>query len=385
VRSSKAARPGAGSRPAHRPHNVSAGRRKQREANLTAPSKQALKAKVPRGSYEITVFTKDNGPLTKRIKLGDDGKVISDGSACSMSKGRAQRVPIADVQAFADTIAQLKSDQAIALGAMRQGLLDDVKVITKDRLDGQERNDVIARTRDAIEYRAGQPAFVLTDFDQKGMPKEVADRFAGHDFVHNLTEVIPALRAAAYVLRRSTSAGLTRTDTGEELPGSGGWHCFIAVKDGSDTERFLNTLHARCWLAGFGWLIVSKAGSLLERAIVDRSVAAPERLVFEGPPKLTRPLAQDAESRRPIVNEGELLDTLAACPLLTPDEQTQFDKLIAAAKKRMQPEADKIRGKRADELVERTGMSKAEAERAIENARSTAVHGATSRMIVHRS
>ena len=33
---------------------------------------------------EITVFTKSDGPLSKRISLNKDGKVNSDGSACKM-------------------------------------------------------------------------------------------------------------------------------------------------------------------------------------------------------------------------------------------------------------------------------------------------------------
>jgi hypothetical protein len=41
---------------------------------------------------EITVFTKDKGPLTKSIKLGNDGKVVSDGSACTMGHSQARRI-----------------------------------------------------------------------------------------------------------------------------------------------------------------------------------------------------------------------------------------------------------------------------------------------------
>ena len=54
------------------------------------------------------------------------------------------------------------------------------------------------------------------------------------------------------------------------------------MRDGTDIERFLKTLHERCWLAGFGWMMVSGSGSLLERSIVDRMVFAPSRPVFEG-------------------------------------------------------------------------------------------------------
>ena len=42
--------------------------------------------------------------------------------------------------------------------------------------------------------------------------------------------------------------------------------------DGGDTERFLKTLHDRCWLAGLGWHLIGKAGQLLDRSIIDRDI-----------------------------------------------------------------------------------------------------------------
>jgi hypothetical protein len=105
-------------------------------------------------------------------------------------------------------------------------------------------------------------------------------------------------------MRRSTSAGLFRTDTGEKIAGSDGIHTYVLIKDGADSERFLKALHQRCWLCGLGWLMTGAAGQLLERSIIDRAVGRPERLVFEGPPALIPPLEQDQESRRPIVHEG---------------------------------------------------------------------------------
>ena len=80
---------------------------------------------------EITMFTKSEGPLTKRISLSEDGSVKSDGGACLMAKGVAGRVAIADVQQLATLIEQLQSNQAIALGALRTGLPDQVKIVTK--------------------------------------------------------------------------------------------------------------------------------------------------------------------------------------------------------------------------------------------------------------
>ena len=40
---------------------------------------------------ELVVFSKKGGPLTKRITLTADGKIASDGSACTMARGRAER------------------------------------------------------------------------------------------------------------------------------------------------------------------------------------------------------------------------------------------------------------------------------------------------------
>ena len=72
--------------------------------------------------------------------------------------------------------------------------------------------------------------------------------------------------------RASTSAGLFRTDTGEQFAGSGGAHHYVLVKDGGDIERFLRDLHDRCWLHGLGWHLIGRAGQLLDRSLVDRMV-----------------------------------------------------------------------------------------------------------------
>src|SRR5262245_16299921 len=182
-------------------------------------------------AVELTCFTKANGPLTKRISLAPDGTVKSDGSACVMARGTAQRVRIADVRELAAVIENVRPDQAIALGALRTGLPDKVQVVTKQKLNGEP--NVIARTGTDIVFRREKPALALIDFDAKGIPPEVAaemQRLGG--FWPSLLSVLPAVRPVAHVIRRSTSAGLFRSDTGEKLPGSGGLHAYLAVQDG---------------------------------------------------------------------------------------------------------------------------------------------------------
>jgi len=155
--------------------------------------------------------------------------------------------------------------------------------------------NVIARTADYIIAPAGRAGLVLLDFDTKGMPASVTDRIEELGGCWPaLVLVLPALRNAAHVVRSSTSAGLSRRDTGKRIPGSNGLHVYIAAADGADAEHFLGTLHDRCWLAGLGWRMAGAGGQLLDRSIVDRMVGRPERLVFEGAPVVVQfPLRDD--------------------------------------------------------------------------------------------
>jgi len=202
------------------------------------------------------------------------------------------------------------------------------------------------------------------------MPRDVAatlDQMGGYWCA--LLSVLPQLQTVARVTRRSTSAGLFRADTGERLPGSDGMHDYIAVKDGTDIERFLKTLHERCWLAGFGWMMVGAGGQLLERSIIDRMVGAPERLVFEGGPVLEPPLSQDKESRRPIVVEGDALDTLAACPPLTVVEISRLRELKAKWQHRLAGETAKVRAAfitgQSKRLAEKKGITLEQARQVV--------------------
>lgn len=320
---------------------------------------------------EIVAFTKSDGPLTKKISLDASGNLMSDGSASVMERGQAHRAWFPNLQAFADALVKLRSDQAIALGALRRDLPVKVRVTTKARLDGHNTVNLIARTADAIMYRPGQPGLALLDFDCKGMSPAVADKISSAgDVWRALVSVIPDLLSVAHVIRSSTSTGLFRTDTGERFQGSGGQHIYVQVKDGGDVDRFLRTLHDRCWLAGFGWCIVGRSGQLLERSVIDRMVGASERLVFEGAPVLEPPLDQDRESRRPIVVDGDALDTLAACPPLTIVEKARLDTLKTQEAYRLTGEQARVRAKyideRTKEIVERRKISPEAGRRIVE-------------------
>ena len=320
---------------------------------------------------EIVVFTKANGPLSKQIEIIND-KVVSDGAPCRMGRGRAERVRLAGLEDLPVLIESFGSAQALALGALRADIADKVEIATKKALAAAPRAGAIARTAANIRYVEGTPALGLFDYDTKAMPPEVAAKIESlGGFWNALIFVLPPLAVVGYVIRRSTSSGLSNADTGETYPGSNGLHVYIEEVDGGDTERFLKTLHDRCWLAGLGWYVIGKAGQLLERSIVDRGVGQGERLVFEGPPTLVPPLRQDPASRRPEFHPGEPIDTRAACPPLTADEERKAAALKAESARRLEPERKQVRGAYLDaearKLVgHRKGMTLAQARVVVE-------------------
>ena len=324
--------------------------------------------------FELTSFVKHDGPLSKKIALGADGKPVSDGSACIMSRGIATRARLPDLHSVAQFIGSLGANEAIALGALRADLPDHVEVTAAARLrelNGTTTLQFIARTGDYITFTQGRAGLALIDYDMKAMPAHIRQRIdALGGFQAALQSVLPELAMAGCVVRASTSAGLYRGDTGERFATSGGVHLYLPVIDAADMGRFLKALHARCWLAGFGWLMIGAGGQLLERSVVDRVVGSPERLVFEGPPILEPPLAQDGASRRPVATEGIMLDTLAACPPLSIVEQAKLRELRAKEVVRLAPEVTKAKAefitRQCQRLAKRTGMDQNRARRVVE-------------------
>jgi putative DNA primase/helicase len=319
---------------------------------------------------EITVFQKSGGPLSKKIHLVN-GKLSNDDSACSMLRGSARRVPLdlANMAAFAGLISSFSSREAYAIGRLKPGLPDCVPIVTQNRLGEAQKTEpsTIARSLDFLGFAKGEPGVALIDIDLKGMAPAVSARIGeAGGYWAALCSVARGLASAARVERASTSTGLRNKVTGETYPASGGFHCAVAVADSADVPRFLPDFHDRLWLAGYGWGMGSAAGSFLERSLVDKACASPERLIFEGQPIVEEPLEQ--APRPAIAHEGAILDTLTACPPLDATERLRLKTLKEAERLRLQPELDALREKWSETHVKRMvekGATEAEARGAV--------------------
>ena len=296
-------------------------------------------------SVGLTKFANaENRPLSKRIYL-KDGKVEKE-SQGAMNRGEAFAMSVSSCTEMAAILDGLKSHEILTLGTIKH---QQVNVITKPEyakllMDKPERcNEFIARSQEHVVFEDGKPSWMLLDIDRKGMPAGVADRIdAAGGIWPLLKQVFPALDGVGYIERPSTSSGIYHGLNKTEYPSSGGLHLYFRVREGTDIPRALKAMFQRLWLAGLGWPLISKAGSFLERSIIDASVGMPERPIFEGAPVVVLPLAQDVERRRALGHEGSIVDSTVAFPDLTAADQMEFQRIVGQAKNASAAKAEAV-------------------------------------------
>lgn len=256
--------------------------------------------------FEITILNSTR-PLSKTIKLKSDGITLDKGQSHPLASGHAIRYPITGgMQELANVVNSLTQRQAIATGRLAPGLPDAIKIV----------NDNVAepplsygKTRANVVHVPGEPGLALLDFDRNGMSPMAKDRLdALGGFEQAILHVVPGLAQTARLLRPSTSAGIRNIKTGEVYE-AGGYHLYVLLADATDSEYFLKLVQQRAWLAGLGWMTLSKVGSISIKSIVDVATWGSERLCYEGrgSPK-SHALAKSMKDRH---------STLGSFPILT--------------------------------------------------------------------
>jgi hypothetical protein len=114
---------------------------------------------------ELTLFRKAGGILSKRITLTTKGRIKSDGSECRMSSGTARRTKLDSPASLAQLIDNMRSDEALSLGRLRDDLPEQVEIVCKRKLNGGTVPGTIARSLDYIGFAPGAAAYMLLDHD----------------------------------------------------------------------------------------------------------------------------------------------------------------------------------------------------------------------------
>lgn len=280
------------------------------------------------------VFTLKDGALHKEV-------------AGSMAEGTFETASFKTPADLAALLASVTTSQALSASVPVGGGAG--RVVTEKALPSNPT--AVARTKRFFALPAQQHGFLLLDADA---PKGREGLSAGA-LVALLCDLVPAAAAAGVVAYPSGSSLILEGDT--QTRGIVGMHLYVMIQDLSDTQRFGQVLSKRLWLAGHGRIEVSASGALLPREIFDEAVHQPARLIFSGGAVCTPPLEQ-RRGAPVILADGGFLDTRAACPDLTDDEQARFVGLLESAKSKAQPQADAAR-QAWREAREKAGLSAA--------------------------
>ncbi|WP_300461287.1 hypothetical protein [Desulfobacula sp.] len=217
--------------------------------------------------FKFTEFTKDHGILTKKISVDPDGNVTKDSSQCYMASGTARTVTL-KFRKFPEYLKRPGLDQAIAHGVCGH---DKTNIVSTANFNDQP--GTITRTTKYFTYPS--PALAMIDYD----PDDGQPVYDYQEVIKIIDSVCPGFATIPKVLTYSTSSCIYRDD--DELVGQGdGFHLYFLVKNGKDLGRFAKGLFHRLWLAGYGYIKISRSGALLPRTIFDTAVFSPERLDF---------------------------------------------------------------------------------------------------------
>jgi len=197
----------------------------------------------------------------------------------------------------------------------------------------------------------------MLDIDTKDLPQNVHANLTGDDITADIFRLVPELEEVAHLIRPSSSAGIMKPDG--TMRQATGTHIFIRLEYAPNLPQLLQVMHDRCWMAGLGYIKLSKAGHMLERSPIDLAVSGAERLIFEAPPIVQPPLARVRPADR-LKHGGSLSGLEPPDPMLIAELKRQ-------ARKELQPTAAKMAqqfaGEQVDKIRSQTKVSKAEARR----------------------
>jgi hypothetical protein len=272
--------------------------------------------------------------LSKKFSL-IDGKPMKENGG-KLIDGIAERIEVADLSEFATVQQSLDHKQALSYGVNGH---DRARVVPRAAVaTTEDALPVIARDHEHIHWPDGEGIF-LGDYD----PPDGASPLTQPELLGLFYAHWPALRDGPHLWRPSASSCIVNSETGDVLRGVAGQRVYAIVKDSTDLPRAGQVLVDRMWLAGHGWIMISKSGSPLLRSPVDATAFQPERLDFAGGSECDPPLVQRLPEPLVLNPDAAPIDTWVTLPDLTEAERQKVTRLQTEAKAAKAEEAAAVR------------------------------------------
>lgn len=303
-----------------------------------------------------SVFTVPEGakPIGKKVFL--EGGEYRSKTMGSFDRLQCTTTTFASARELADFIRRAGANQHLTAGVCA----DEKAWVVPDGMapEGDAGLPVIPRNNTTFTFPTGG-AFMVIDSDNLNLlrvgPTEA------------LLTAAPILANYARIEASSTGANIYGTD-GTEYRGLTGQHTIFHVANGSDIPRALGVLHQHCFIAGYGIPRLAKDGTFLERSPVDRQMQIAVQPLY-----LRATCEEGLEQHKEVeYHLGiEVLDTRAALPNLTTEEEKQYKAAVEDLRRSLLGKSQKVRNaykrEKIDQLVAR-GVLEGDAEEAVEAA-----------------
>ena len=267
----------------------------------------------------MILFSHFNSPdVAKRYELVD-GQAVKK-PAATFKTGPYETASVASMKELGGFIDKLKPGNFITSG---------VNQTQPSGQCGLGMSD-IHRTKQVFPFALREPGVLIIDSD--GLLKLGIETLQQYEVV-----IEQLIGKADYVTSPSASSGIYVNGAGGELKGI---HTFCFIEDASSIPDALLVLHKRSVLLGYGYPLVTKAGVVLIRSLVDLAMKAPNQPCYEGGAILADGITQ--ERKLYYTQTGDEPNFLKVEPL-TPGEEAEFEIKEKKLKKSVADEAAEVR------------------------------------------
>jgi len=204
---------------------------------------------------------------------------------------------------------------------------------------------VIARNNEHLKFPNRAGIMVIDSDGVDGFPS--FEEIAGYDY-----------------LQTTSSSSNIYDENGMLVKGFSGCHTYLGVEDAKDIPRALEVFHKRQIIAGQEYHKLSQVGQFLERSNVDMAMKTPSQPVF------IHAHSSNGLTQKKIYknNHGKRrVDTQKVFPPLTPPEETEYQRKIAEARIRLEPQSKTTKKQYINKRAESTGESVVTIKQAIGN------------------
>lgn len=283
----------------------------------------------------ISVITDKNNKLTKVLAL-KDGKLDKKAPG-HLVDGTIEAFDVTAVELI-DLIKGLNQNQCLSLGV----------------LDTPENQPIYCgkigtptRSKDFLHFFP-ENSFLLLDFDESGKTPEEA--------LEILTEIDPQFGDCAVAVIPSSSSYIYAED-GSEIIGAGNYHIFVELKGERDPSVYGRIIFDRLLMKGYINPVVTKAGSVVIKSLIDISVMSPEREIFSA-----NPVCKDGLISKRLDNvswqEGPALDSDLISEL-DENERIELRLTLQEVREKLADKALKVRETYYKDQAKRSASAKA--------------------------